>query len=416
MQLFFLLYSIIYETSQFAERNERKMKRLVSIVAFLLVLLVSFSALGAEPVKFTDVDYNSEISKSIDKLVKGGVINGVPQPDGTFKYEAERNVTRGEFCKMINITFGYEIMANNIFTDINPSQWYYIHVLPAIHYGYIKGYGDGRFGGEDFITREQVCVILDRIVNKKSDKEITIKDAVSPWAEDAVKNIIGLGYMSLEEGETFRATVNMTRGELALALDDFVVIKVPEKEDTSGKEEKPSDTTSPVKPGGNSSTGSSKVEDTGTEDIGKEENTTPDPNPDPNPNPDPEPEPEPVGPTEEELAASENIYDNLYLALSDIEEKEELEVFSFDEKGIVIFNFLKTCSAEVYAKEAEGFVVSNSYVRSHYQEQISDITDILNGMTTEERDAFEYEVNKMNTVALKNLVELFDININYGKK
>ena len=45
----------------------------------------------------------------------------------------------------------------------------------------------------------------------------------------------------------------------------------------------------------------------------------------------------------------------------------------------------------------------------------SEIVDILDGMSVEERDAFEFEVNKLNTVVLKDLVNLFDVNINYGK-
>ena len=227
------------------------MKKVISLIAVLLVLVCSVNfcfadtsvpaadapktdapnAQTAEETKaspFKDVDANSEIAKSIQKLYDAGVVNGIPESDGTFTYKAANSITRAEFCKMINITFGYTIMADNIFTDVNPSQWYYIHVLPAIHYGYIKGKGDGTFGGTDNITREQVCVILDRIINKKSEKEVVISDEVSPWAADAVKNIVGLGYMDLEEGGKFRATAPMTRGEFAFAIDDFVVIKTPE--------------------------------------------------------------------------------------------------------------------------------------------------------------------------------------------
>jgi len=233
------------------------MKKFISLIAMLLVFVCSVSFCLADtapavtqtpatesaetapqqgavetqqeavPYVLKDVDINTELGKSIKKLYDAGVVNGVPENDGTFTYRAANHVTRAEFCKMINITFDYKVMAENIFTDVNPSQWYYIHVLPAIHYGYIKGRGDGTFGGTDNITREQVCVILDRIVNKKSDKEVVIADEVSDWAKDAVANMIGLGYMSLEDGGKFRAKENMTRGELAFALDDFAVIRTP---------------------------------------------------------------------------------------------------------------------------------------------------------------------------------------------
>ncbi len=214
------------------------MKKIISLIAWVLILVFSLGlTCGAETVKMKDVDYESELGKSIDKLVSAGVINGIPESDGTFTYRSNNPITRAEFCKMVNKTFGYNMTADNIFTDVNTSQWYYLEVLTAIKYGYIKGYGDGTFGGEDTITREQVCVILDRIINKTTDKEVVISDAVSPWAEKAVKNIIGLGHMPLEEGNTFRATQNMTRGEHALTLDDFVTVTNKEETKTEDKKE-----------------------------------------------------------------------------------------------------------------------------------------------------------------------------------
>lgn len=213
------------------------MKKIISLIAWVLILMFSLGlTCGAETVKMKDVDYSTELGKSIDKLVSAGVINGIPEADGTFTYRSDNPITRAEFCKMVNKTFGYNMTADNVFTDVNPSQWYYLDVLTAIKYGYIQGYGNGTFGGEDTITREQVCVILDRILNKTTDKEIVVSDSISPWAEKAVKNIIGLGYMPLEEGNTFRATQNMTRGEHALTLDDFVT--VTNKEETKTEEKK----------------------------------------------------------------------------------------------------------------------------------------------------------------------------------
>ncbi len=452
------------------------MKKLLCLIVLMLVLTMSFNCFAID-VKMTDVNYETELGKSIDKLVKAGVISGIPQEDGTLKYEANKEVTRAEFCKMVNVTFNYEKMQDNIFTDVYPEKWYYVHVLKAISEGYISGYGDGRFGGEDYITREQVCTILSRILNKPSDKKIEIKDNVSGWAFPYVENIIALGYMNLEEGNTFRATQNMTRGELAQTLDKFVVEKEkpseqkPSADDTSSEEIKPSGSNS-----GSSGSGSSDSSSSGNGSNNNTSNT-----------PDPEPETEytityeinSIGSlpesaktaytasvlpytlpvlsntssyifegwftdssfegqavkkitsgteqnltfyakwrpryTEEELRISQQIYDSLEFALDDIAEKEELEVFEFDEKGQTIFDFLKTCSAEVYALENTGFVVSNAYVRSTYSNEIAQITAILDGMTTEERELFEFEVNKLNVVVLKDLVSLFDVNINYGK-
>ncbi len=258
-----------------------KMKKALSLIAIIMVFVFSVNicfadtAVTTPPAQTTpeakhpmeDLDMNSDLGKSVLKLYEAGVINGYKEADGTYAYRADKSITRGEFCKMINTTFGYTLMADNKFKDVDSNKhWYYHHVLIAIHYGYIQGHGDGTFGGNGNITREQVCVILDRILNKKAETKPQITDNVSSWAKDAVENIAGLGYMPLEEGGKFRAKEYMTRGELALTLDDFVTIKTPEgttdkdKTQENKEEQKPS----------NPSTGSSGGEKDSNEgaDIG----------------------------------------------------------------------------------------------------------------------------------------------------
>lgn len=239
-----------------------KMKKVISLLALVLVLVCSVNFCFADTAAVTtadttsettpettydeakteteeaatspmkDIDGSTDLGKSIAKLIAGGVVNGYLEADGTYTYRPLNPITRAEFCKMINTTFDYTIMADNKFTDVTPADWYYIHVLPAIHYGYIQGYQDGTFRGNDYITREEVCTILSRILDQTTDKEVVITDTVSDWAVPYVTNIIALGYMPLEADGKFRATDDMTRGELAVTLDDFVVIKEPEKAPT----------------------------------------------------------------------------------------------------------------------------------------------------------------------------------------
>ena len=217
------------------------MKKAVSLIAIIMVFVFSVNiCLADTPVTtpapttqeakhpMKDLDINSELGKSVLKLYEAGVVNGYKEADGSFTYRADKTITRAEFAKMINTTFGYTLMADNKFKDVNPQKWYYVDVLVAIYYAYIQGYEDGTFRGDGNITREQACVILDRIVGKKAETKPVITDEVSAWAKDSVENIIGLGYMPLEEGGKFRAKEFLTRGELALTLDDFAVVKKAE--------------------------------------------------------------------------------------------------------------------------------------------------------------------------------------------
>ena len=72
---------------------------------------------SGEPIKFSDVDYDSTLGKTIEKLVDKGVISGFP--DGTFK--SSQTLTRAEFSKII-VTFASADTAVNLdsgFPDVD---------------------------------------------------------------------------------------------------------------------------------------------------------------------------------------------------------------------------------------------------------------------------------------------------------
>lgn len=414
------------------------MKKVLSLLVSVLLIFTCVTtctyadtASAAKPV-MTDVNYETEIGKSIKKLVDAGIINGIPEPDGTYTYRAQNSVTRAEFCKMVNITFGYNTPAENIFTDISAENWYYSHALIAIKEGYIKGYGDGRFHGEDTITREQVCTILSRIVKTPTESTAEITDTVSDWAKEAVLNMIALGHISLEEGGKFRATENMTRGELAGALDGFVKEETgknqepPKTEDTKKDESDDGFFINPVQSNTSASSGSintgssggsnrkpsnnnNKDDNDGSGNQGgneggnqggnEEDNTTQKPTY-----------------TEEELIDSEEIYGLLEMVLEVVELNGDM--VTFDEKGARVFELLMNGVSEVYALQDEGIVISNTYVRSVYAESAQEIRNIVQGdgtdeypgMTDEEKEAFKSALINLNAGAFLQLAQIFNVN------
>jgi len=118
---------------------------------------------------------------------------------------------------------------------------------------------------------------------------------------------------------------------------------------------------------------------------------------------------------EDPVTVSNDIYDNLEYIISDMEELEECDLLNLDAKGQEIYDMLKVAVNEVFALKDEGFMVSKAYVRETYSSEIADIADIVDSMTAEERAAFEYEMGKFNPTPANALINLFDININYGE-
>jgi len=194
------------------------MKKLLLIFLSLTIFL-NFSCYA---MPFRDVRYGTEEYSAIEKLWSYGYVNGYNENS----FAPKNNLTRAEFVKIINNVFSYEHEAANPFIDINPDDWYYREILKAVQADYISGMGDGRFCPEEKITREQVCVIINNILNMEMiPVSVYINDAVSDWAEDSVKKAVSNGLVSLEDGGIFRALEPITRGEAAIMLAKCVIDK-----------------------------------------------------------------------------------------------------------------------------------------------------------------------------------------------
>ena len=78
-------------------------------------------------------------------------------------YEPDRDITRAEFATVMVRALGLKPgTGSNSFSDVSTSQWYCEYIQTASQYGIVSGYGDGRFGPMDKITREQAMVMISR--------------------------------------------------------------------------------------------------------------------------------------------------------------------------------------------------------------------------------------------------------------
>ena len=174
---------------------------------------------------FTDVDVETQTGKNILKLYNTGVIAGYE--DGTFRPDG--NITRAELVRIFNQVFKYSpteaqlANVNDFLDNKDPEAWYYNDVRIAQIAGYINGFEDNTFRGKENFTRQQACVVIDLITGvNTADPELVIEDEVSEWAVNYVNWALTAGLFPLEEGNTFRATQNITRAEVCNLLEIFV--------------------------------------------------------------------------------------------------------------------------------------------------------------------------------------------------
>lgn len=201
------------------------MKKLIKNITFILIItimLVQYAfADTANSSKFSDLDETYWAYESIQKLVDEEIILGYP--DGTFRPDGD--ITRAELVKIVNLVFDFtEKQEITTLSDVKSDDWFYNNVLIAQNLGYIIGYPDGTFKPNGFITRQELCKVLDEInsfVELPFDRAIA--DEVSPWAVTYVNKIISNRIMLLDENNNFRATEKATRAEVCDALAKFII-------------------------------------------------------------------------------------------------------------------------------------------------------------------------------------------------
>ncbi|MBR4030644.1 MAG: S-layer homology domain-containing protein [Clostridia bacterium] len=354
------------------------MKRFLAILisaTLILTFTLTFFA-QAETVKFTDVDETTTRGAAIYKLVKSGVLVGYP--DGTFRPDAE--ITRAELCKVVNLIFGYtEIDEGDLgFSDVKADDWFYQYVLAAKKAGYVKGYEDGTFRPENKITREETATILTRVANVY-DLGITIKitDPVSDWAMPYVQMVLSNFLMPIEEGDTFRATENATRAEFCEAFSTFAkeVEQKPDEQkpdDNKDEEQKPPVIDDEKENGGfTGNTG----EIVGGGDGNDDTNTGEDNNTDIEEQPPEEPDYATVN--AEIISKLEIAKIDLENAIFDTNMQDYIQQVALDCVTDVLNNY-------VYTE-----IVDESFIRSTYSSQISEVRGIVNEMSEQDRKDFE---------------------------
>ncbi|MBR3870786.1 MAG: S-layer homology domain-containing protein [Clostridia bacterium] len=211
-------------------------KILKTAVIMLLALVLSLQAFA-----FSDVDKVTKLGQDVDYLVDKGIIGGYE--DGTFRPQG--HITRAELCKLINLVFGYKLMAETGFPDVTANIWFYNYAVVAKEAGYIGGYEDGTFRGNNNVTREQFCAIITRTMGLYTLYEVDVSDSVSEWAMPYVEAVLSNSLMVKDEDGSFRAKENITRADVVTVLANYVhaqeeagnMVVVPQAPDTSNEPE-----------------------------------------------------------------------------------------------------------------------------------------------------------------------------------
>lgn len=176
---------------------------------------------------FTDINGHWAY-EAINYCYEAGLISGV----GDNKFAPEVELNRAMLVTILYRLEGSpEVTAENKFDDVDDS-WYTNAIIWATENGVVNGYGDGKFGPTDSITREQFAAILWRYAKLKGvdvsvgeeTNILSYEDAleISDWAFEAIQWTCGAGIMKGMTETTINPQNTATRAQAATILMRYI--------------------------------------------------------------------------------------------------------------------------------------------------------------------------------------------------
>ena len=190
------------------------------------------SSIPAPQYIFTDMENAKWAYEAVECLYNRGVVSGV----GDGKYAPEKTITRAEFAKMLmSMVNAGEPSGKGIpFSDVPESDWSYKYIASAYENGIVYGLSDNEFGKNEYVTREQAAVFIERLINKfevnKPDPGLNVfiefddMDDASDWAKDSILYLLHISMIKGKENKNYKPKDCLTRAEAASLFYSYLVV------------------------------------------------------------------------------------------------------------------------------------------------------------------------------------------------
>ena len=158
-------------------RADADMSRAEAAAIFARLIAEAKSEAVNGKATFSDVSSKDWYYGYVGYLEKYDIIKGYS--DGTFRPDAP--VTRAEFVTM---AVRYYALFNEVkksdytvnYTDLTKSYWAYSDIAYAKHIGWLNGYADGTFKGDNNITRAEVVTVTNHATERTPDEDYINKN------------------------------------------------------------------------------------------------------------------------------------------------------------------------------------------------------------------------------------------------
>jgi len=178
---------------------------------------------------YSDAPNGAWYYNAVKYVTQHGLMVGV----GNGKFAPELTMTRAMFAQLLyNYAGKPKASEISLFDDVKNGSWYFDAVTWASGEGIISGYGNGLFGPDDLITREQIAVLLYNLA-KSLGLDISAQadlsgysdaDQISDWARPAVQWAVAMGIINGRTQNTIAPRDYATRAEAATLIMQFIAL------------------------------------------------------------------------------------------------------------------------------------------------------------------------------------------------
>ena len=188
-------------------------------------ITASFAKAGNTDSLFSDVDEKDWYYEAVKYVYDEGMMNGT----SSYLFSPNMSTTRGMIITILHRLENEPAVSGNPFTDVTENAYYKEAVAWGAANSIINGYGDGKFGPDDSITREQLASILYRyaaykgisIANLSELSAFSDAEDISLYAVETMRWAVGNGIMNGNGDGTLNPTGTATRAEAAQMLMNF---------------------------------------------------------------------------------------------------------------------------------------------------------------------------------------------------
>ena len=168
---------------------------------------------------YTDVSETAWYFDSVRYVSVHGLMEGY----GDGRFGPDDDLSRAQLAQILYNHAGQpDPSGESSFTDVTGDAWYTDAVSWAEENGIVSGYGGGLFGPDDSITREQLAVMLYRYAGRPAVPNLILpfRDAnkASAYAMDALRWAVDAGILNGKGNGILDPTGKATRAEVAAML------------------------------------------------------------------------------------------------------------------------------------------------------------------------------------------------------